>query len=306
MSQSVVLSVIIPTCHRNGSLVKCLESLKPQFQEEIEEVSEVIISDDGLKTTARDLVAKTYPDMQWVEGPHRGPAANRNCGAKHAKGDWLIFIDDDCLPGKSWLSSIVSLARTEKYDVIEGRTIAPDREDNPFKYYVENLNGGSYWSCNLAIRREAFSQLGGFDEDFLEAGGEDMEFAHRIRNSLWRTVFSSDVLVIHPSRDLTLRMLFWRTFLIRWILLYHLKIGQGLPLSASKLRVALGVVNDFSIDLLRTTWHLFSKHDPKRWRSQVCDQAWKWITFPVVLPYLIVWELRFRKMLQLRGDTNRS
>src|SRR5439155_4504610 len=118
------------------------------------------------------------------------PAANRNHGAKHARGEWLAFVDDDCLPDKGWLEAIAEAALKPTSEVIEGKTVIPDKVDNPFRQGVENLSGGNFWSCNLAIRRAAFWQIGAFDEDFLEAGGEDMELAFRIRRNDLRTLFA--------------------------------------------------------------------------------------------------------------------
>ena len=51
------------------------------------------------------------------------------------------------------------------------------RTDHPLEEIVENVTGDLLWSCNLAIRHDLFERLGGFNEDFLEAGGEDVEFA---------------------------------------------------------------------------------------------------------------------------------
>src|SRR5438552_17841427 len=103
---SMLISVIIPTCHRNDLLVRCLDGLAPGKQDLLPEHYEVIVSDDGSRSTAEKLIAGTYPWARWVTGPRRGPAANRNHGAKHARGEWLAFVDDDCLPDKGWLEAI--------------------------------------------------------------------------------------------------------------------------------------------------------------------------------------------------------
>ncbi len=292
--------MIVPTCQRNALLAKCLTCIQASQPNELLDEIEVIVSDDGVTTTARELIEKTFPSVHWWQGPRRGPAANRNAGARQAKGRWLVFTDDDCLPQAGWLKAIADCARTDNFDIVEGKTIAPNRQDNPGKYYVENLSGGSFWSCNLAIKKDVFERLGGFDEDFLEAGGEDMELAFRIQTNKLRSFFSQEALVVHPDRDVTLQSLIWRTFLIRWTLLYQLKIGEGLPLTAPAALVIASLIWRSCLNLLRSTWHIFSKHDPRRWRTQLFDLARQWLTFPFVLPYLIVWELRFRKQLRNR------
>jgi hypothetical protein len=57
----------------------------------------------------------------------------------------------------------------------------------------------------------------------------------------------------------------------------------------------------FTLGLMRTTWHLFSRHDPANWRRRWFWQAWRWLTFPLFAPYVVFWHLRFRRMLEKRG-----
>jgi GT2 family glycosyltransferase len=64
------------------------------------------------------------------------------------------------------------------------------------------MSPGLLWSCNLAVRRDLFEQLGGFDEDFLEAGGEDLEFAWRIRQMKVTVRHVPEAVVFHPARPL--------------------------------------------------------------------------------------------------------
>lgn len=289
-----MISVIIPTCHRNDLLAKCLETLAPGAQTLAAEHYEVIVTDDGSRATAEEMMRTHFPWAKWVPGPRRGPAANRNNGARHGLGDWLAFVDDDCLPDRRWLKAIHEAAEAGVV-VVEGKTITPDKVDNPFRQGVENLQGGVYWSCNLALERGEFFKLGGFDEDFLEAGGEDMEFAFRIQRQRLAAVFCPAALVRHPTRTISFRQLLWRTFLIRWILLYYRKTGQSMADQSHPIAVAWFIVRQRTLDLMRTSWHLVSRFEPDSWRTRLFYQLWKWITFPVVLPYLVYWQFRFGK-----------
>jgi GT2 family glycosyltransferase len=165
---------------------------------------------------------------------------------------------------------------------------------------VENLSGGNFWSGNLAIRRDLFVRLGGFDEDFLEAGGEDMEFGERIRRSAARTTFSTAATVVHPSHVVSWRYLFWRTFLIKWHLLYLLKTGQSVPREASALSAVSHLIVWRTMALVRATWRWGTVRNESMRRTMLFDLAWQWITFPAVLPYLTYWELEFRRRLRGR------
>jgi GT2 family glycosyltransferase len=294
---TVFISVIVPTCQRNDLLRRCLDRLAPGAQELAFDLYEVIVTDDGRTTTAAATLGADYPWAKWVEGPKRGPAANRNNGAKQALGQWLAFIDDDCLPERNWLSSIFTQAQSAGAEVLEGKTITPDNVDNPLLRGIENSHGGLYWSCNLSVRRQTFEELGGFDEDFLEAGGEDMEFAWRFRAKEIPARFCPEALVLHPARPLTWRALLWRSKMSRWMMLYYHKTGQATPLSQSSLKALLNLAQRETTNQLRRTWHLISKDPSYNWRTRWFDLIWSWIAFPVVLPYMLLWELKFRKLL---------
>src|SRR4051794_17995699 len=78
-----------------------------------------------------------------------------------------------------------------------------------------------------------FLAIGGFDEDFHQAGGEDMEFAWRFQRNGLRAVFLPEALVLHPQRPYSVRGFFARIPLLKWSLLYYQKTGQACPMDAS-------------------------------------------------------------------------
>ncbi len=296
---TILVSVVIPTCNRNDLLAKCLRCLAPGQQTLPASQYEVIVTDDG--ESARLLADQGFGWVNWVNGPKRGPAANRNNGAKLARGQWLAFTDDDCLPDSNWLKAITDCASTTGADVVEGKVIIPDKVDNPFLRGIENLNGDLFWSCNLSIRRQIFEDIGRFDEDFLEPGGEDMELAWRFKARSIRTHFCQEALVLHPVRPLTFKSLIWRTKMDRWIALYYHKTGQATPLSQSNARAITCLALRQTINQLRKTWHFFSRELPNNfpygWKTAVFNLVWGWLTFPFILPYMLLWEIRFRQQL---------
>lgn len=288
------LSVIIPTCDRPEELRRCLELLQPIPAEECE----VIVTDDSRSPSTQMAWTTDFPAVRQILGPRRGPAANRNNGAQAAQGGWLAFLDDDCQPAPGWIQTLLQEIDADDVDVVEGKTVCPDKRDSFFQEQVENLHGDLFWSCNLAIRRDAFQALGGFDEDFIGAGGEDLELAWRIRQARLICLFSPAVRVVHPPRQLSWSRLWWRTFFTRWHLLYRLKTQQALPLEATSISAASALIIQQCVDLLRTTYHLVSRFEKSRWRTAVAGQLWRWLTFPILLPYLVYWDLRFRSQIK--------
>jgi GT2 family glycosyltransferase len=280
----MLIDVVIPACGRCQELERCLRALPSD--------ASIVVTDDSRDGAVREMLAARFPKVRWVAGPRRGPAANRNNGARAATKEWIVFLDDDCIPQPGWLTAF---ARREDAEVIEGRTVCPDPSDNPFTEQVENLTGDNFWSCNLAIRRSVFFELGGFDEDFTEAAGEDMEFAWRIRRRGSRTAYVPEAEVQHPARPPSLARFWRRTWMIRWMVLYRLKTGQSPARGASALRIYGGAVRREIVGLFRLTAQVFTRPDRRRPRTQIINVVHHWLTFPAVLCWQLLWERRFRR-----------
>jgi GT2 family glycosyltransferase len=200
----VFFSVIIPTCNRNDNLAQCLEALQEaknvlQFERR-DLCCEVIVSDDGPAPNAEGLIAEKFTWAKWIDGPKRGPAANRNNAAKNASGKWLVFVDDDCIPSARWLAAFAIFAEPEEYPVLEGKTMPQGRQMRADDDCPTNLSGGFLWSCNFAIRRSVFLEIGGFDDSFPFPAMEDVDLHYRIRKNQLPIKFVPDGVVEHPWR----------------------------------------------------------------------------------------------------------
>jgi GT2 family glycosyltransferase len=194
-------SVIIPTYQRPEELAGCLDCLAPGTLELSFDDYEVIVSDDaGTGSETQRLVAEQYPWATWVEGPGRGAAANRNEGASHAQSEWLVFTDDDCRPQPGWLKAYSDVNRTATLDIMEGKTTADREKTEPGWTAPINREGGVLWSCNFAIRRMLYHRIKGFDENYLSAGVEDIDFRIRAFEASNKRCFVSDAHVLHPWR----------------------------------------------------------------------------------------------------------
>jgi len=172
---------------------------------------EVIVADDGRTSTAEAMIRNCFPWARWVEGPGVGPAANRNTGAALARGAWLAFTDDDCLPQPEWLRAFwAAIASHPGSTVFEGKTV-PDRPRMTLaEHSPVGTQGGNLWSCNFAILRRQFEHLGGFDSQF-RACLEDNDFALRVRKSGLFFPFIDNALVVHPWRSRSLARDGWKT-----------------------------------------------------------------------------------------------
>lgn len=197
--ENYFFSVVIPTFERPEDLKNCLNSLDKAKQKDSPPY-EVIVTDDSLNEECKNLVLNEFPSVSWGEGKKNGPAGNRNAGVARARGKWIIFIDDDCIAQPEYLSVYFNtIQANKKVEVLEGR-IFPNR---PRRTWAEgcptNENGGMFWTSNLCVEKSVFKKLGGLDEQF-EVAYEDVDFARRLKEKGFNTLFVYEAAVCHPWR----------------------------------------------------------------------------------------------------------
>ncbi len=198
----MLITVIIPTCNRNDLLSKCLDGLSPAVQTCDENDYEVLVTDDSAAGIAKELIDQKYPWVKWVAGYKTGPAANRNNGAKHANGEWLVFIDDDVLPEADILFQYKqAITKYPGSSAFEG-AILPDDLNLLKKDMAEcpvNTEGNCFWSANICIKKSLFTDVNGFDETYLIPAQEDQDMFEKLK--MHSTVpFLRECVVVHPVR----------------------------------------------------------------------------------------------------------
>ena len=198
---NIFFSVVIPTYERPDDLRICLNSLSKDIQLGSPSY-EIIVTDDSKSDKSRRMVEKEFPDVSWGKGKQNGPAGNRNAGVGRAKGEWIVFLDDDCIAQEGYLNAYAkAIVTNQGILVFEGRIFA----DRPRKTWAEgcpeNEHGGMLWTSNLCVNRKLFIEMGGLDEKF-KIAYEDVDFAHRLKQRRISSIFVSDAAVCHPWRTL--------------------------------------------------------------------------------------------------------
>ncbi len=198
--QRIFFSVIIPTFERPEDLRKCLFSLSADQQRGAPSY-ELIVTDDSRTDASQILVSKEFAEASWGEGKKSGPAGNRNAGAARAKGEWIIFIDDDCIAQPGYLSAFgKAIDENPLVGLFEGR-IFPDRERETWaEGCPANEKGGLFWTSNLCVKKSIFQDIGGMDEQF-EVAYEDVDFARRLRDLGVPSLFVHEAAACHPWRS---------------------------------------------------------------------------------------------------------
>lgn len=176
-------SIIIPTFDRPAELAKCVESVLDQT---FEGDFEVIVVNDGGRLP-QGLPEKDH--LHLVTQKNAGPAKARNEGVRRARYPYVAFIDDDCQAERDWLSGFDRAVMGDGRDrvIYGGATV--NALDNPWSktsqevvdclYQVleETSDGAPFFaSNNLAMSREVFESMNGFDTSFELAAGEDRAF----------------------------------------------------------------------------------------------------------------------------------
>lgn len=199
--ESPLFSVIVPTCNRPRDLSICLGRLVSGFQTLDHSLYEVIVSDDSSGIELERIVKENFPWVVFLQGPRRGPASNRNHAATAARGEWLVFVDDDCLPEPGLLEAYSrAIAEFPTVIVFEGKTVPLGNRQRLDEHCPDNQTGGKLWSCNFAIKAKNFKTIGGFDDNFPYAAFEDIEFCIRLNKSRVKIAFCENAVVFHPWR----------------------------------------------------------------------------------------------------------
>ncbi len=193
--QQMFFSVIIPTCNRPGSLKRCLDALGGNHISTFNH--EIIVGDDSTGDETKNLLQNEFPAVKYVKSNCQGPAGNRNNAARLARGKWLLFLDDDCVPGQYLLAIYYrAIEKNPLVEVFEG-SILPDVCRTRFDQVAPiNYEGGNLWACNFVILNNTFSILHGFDEHFRLPLLEDIDLRCRIQKT--RVIqFVPEAMVMH-------------------------------------------------------------------------------------------------------------
>lgn len=228
MFDNPFFSVVIPTYSRPKELKACLDSITQLTYPH--DRFEVIVVDDGSPMSLAPIVEpfKDQLNLTLISQPNAGPASARNRGVSQAKGQLVVFTDDDCAPAPNWLEELAKQFATDPTAMIGGRTLngLPSNlfstasqllVDYLYSYYtLHPKNTYFFTSNNLAVPTDQFRQIGKFDTSFPLAAGEDRELCDRWHHHSYSALYAPEAQISHFHR-LTLGK-FWRQ---------HFNYGRG-------------------------------------------------------------------------------
>ena len=181
------ISIIVPTKDEEGAIEDCLKSIKAQ---RTQYPFEVLVVDTNSKDKTLEI-AKRH-GARIIQESRPGKPIARNTGSLQAKGNILCFTEADCQVPETWVETIGQTFRDDPgvvalsgaYTLIKTTWFYRwlIRIFTPLSVYLFYIFFGyhSLRGTNLAVRKSAFNEVGGFNNDMLEL--DDVDFGMRIKN----------------------------------------------------------------------------------------------------------------------------
>ena len=226
------LSVIVPV-HDGASFLA--ESLPALGASDLpRDLWELVVVDDASRDGSADVAAR-FAEVVLRQPEGRGPAAARNRGVGHSRGDILVFIDADVSVHRDTLRRLDDAFRADPdiagvfgaYDAAPRAPGLVSQYRNLLHHRIHTLARGeaeTFWAGLGAIRRYAFVAAGGFDETMRQL--EDIDLGYRIRSLGHRILLRPEIQGTH-LKQWTLRSMVVTDLFGRGVTWMRLHLAEG-------------------------------------------------------------------------------
>jgi glycosyltransferase involved in cell wall biosynthesis len=206
MSQPPNVSVIVPVYNAQETIGECIHSL---LQLNYPKGNlELIFVNNASTDNTRAILSQYSNDIQILYEPKKGPAAARNKGVLHARGEVVAFTDSDCVVDKDWLLHLIPALEDRRVGIVGG-AILSKRPYNKIERFGEAIHDhdmaiNSYkppavitmnWTSRLSVLKE----VNLFDEGFTRC--EDVDLSYRILQSGYRFAFKPQAVIYHKNES---------------------------------------------------------------------------------------------------------
>jgi len=198
-----LVSIIIINYNGKSYLEKCLESIKKIKYDNLE----IIVVDNNSTDGTMEFLAQNYPSIITLKlDKNYGFAKPNNVAAKIAKGDFLLFLNNDTEVTPNFLTELVQvLVGNDQIGICQSLLLKPNGEIDSSGDFIDTIGVvynskepidkireiSSARGASMIIRKELFLDLGGFDEQFF-VSFEDVDLG-------WRTWIKGYKVVINPK-----------------------------------------------------------------------------------------------------------
>ena len=214
--ENPVVSIIIPVYNQFEYTYNCIKSV-------VEECSsieyEIILADDNSSDETSKIASKITGLVIKRNNENLRFLLNCNDASKSAKGKYILFLNNDTIVHKNWLSSLLETAQADdSVGIVGSKLVYSDGRlqeaggiiwsdgtawnygngDDPDKSEYNYLKDIDYISgCSMMIRRDLWNEIGGFDEQFAPAYCEDSDLAFTVREKGYRVVYQPFSVITH-------------------------------------------------------------------------------------------------------------
>lgn len=256
-------SVIVPVYNRIDEVDDLLKSLSAQTCKDFE----VVIVEDGSTLPCKDIVDKyaSAVDIQYFHKSNEGRSIARNYGMEHARGEYFVFFDSDCVIPEKYFEVLSARLKENYTDCFGG----PDAAHDSFTDVQKAINysmtsflttggirGGKVKldkfvprSFNMGYSRKVWMSIGGFREMF----SEDIDMSTRVRQAGFTIQLIRDAYVYHKRR--TSLKLFSRQIYVFGMSRITLKLLYPDSLKLVHCLPAAFVIGSLVMILLALLWH---------------------------------------------------
>jgi N-acetylglucosaminyl-diphospho-decaprenol L-rhamnosyltransferase len=179
------------------------ERFLPEYFERLDQTTyepwEHIAIDNGSSDSTLELLRARGERLTLIENEtSSGFGTGCNQGARHSRGEYLVFMNADVWVTPDWLDRLVARMQEQPDAAIASPVTLPlykqpQPADRPF------LDVAAVPGCSMMMRRRAWEELGGFDERFFLTW-EDTELCWRARLAGWRVLEDQEAHVWHLGR----------------------------------------------------------------------------------------------------------
>jgi glucosyl-dolichyl phosphate glucuronosyltransferase len=226
---SMRASVIIPTRGRPVAIKQALRSLLDAGASNLG-VEVLVVDnnvDDALGADLRLACEQAGEPVRYLAEPAPGQTAARHCGARQARGEILIYVDDDVQVSDSWFKAIFRAFEDKSIGIVGGPSVPVFAgsvpawlwdfvEPSPYGGWwcgwlslldigrdIHDIDPTWIWGLNFSIRRQALFDLGGFHPDLVPSdlqrwqGDGETGLSLRAKAAGVRAAFRQDILLHH-------------------------------------------------------------------------------------------------------------
>lgn len=212
-SKKISVSVVMPNLNGESLLEKNLPKLIEAKNFSDNNITEIVIVDDGSWDSSVNLLKTKFPEVKLIRHKmNRGFSASVNTGVRTAKGDLILLINTDVLPEKDFLVSVIPHFENQKVFAVslheEGYGYA---RGNFTDGYIGLAQGGEaknshpsfYVSGGSGVfRRKMWVELGGMDEKLLSPFyWEDIDLCYRAAKRGYLNLWEPKGIVVHKHES---------------------------------------------------------------------------------------------------------